>query len=143
MPLTEMQSLLRFEDITLGQIFRTAETFDYSAMDVFANLSGDRSAIHVNPQTAKRCGFPDRLQYGFLLASLMSRIVGTNFDQAVCAAVSMDFVKPVPANVQVDATAEVIQMQAALRSVSLKVTMTSHGVTVIRGKLTAVFLSRS
>ena len=140
MSLAEVLMPIRFEQIERGQSYRTSESFGYSAMDLFAELSGDRSAIHVNGETARRCGFPDRLQYGFLLASLLSRIVGSNFHNAVCAAVSLDFVKPVAAGVRVDVTAEVAQVQLALRSVALRITMTSEEKTVLRGKLTTVFL---
>ncbi len=130
----------RFEQLRPGQLFQTSETFDYGAMDDFAELTGDRSPIHSNMEVAKACGFPDRLQYGFLLAGLLSRIVGSNFHNAVCAAVSLDFVRPVPARAQVDVTAEVTQVQQAMRSVSLRITMNSGDSTVVRGKLTTVFL---
>lgn len=140
MPLTEVATPIRFQQIELGQVFRTSESFGYSEMDDFATLSGDQSAIHTSAEAAKSCGFPDRLQYGFLLASLLSRIVGSNFHQAVCAAVSLDFMKPVPAQTRVDVTAEVAQVQHAMRSVALRITMTSEGNTVVRGKLTTVFL---
>lgn len=112
-------------------------------MDDFAALSGDHSAIHTDLSMAKVCGFPDRLQYGFLLASLLSRIVGSNFHHAVCAAVSLDFVKPVPARAHVEVTAEVTQVQQTMRSVALRITMTSEATTVARGKLTTVFLPES
>ena len=131
---------VRFEEIELGRLFRTSEAFGYLAMDQFAALTGDHSVIHTDPSAAKLCGFPDRLQYGFLLAGLLSRIVGTNFHNAVCAAVSLDFMQPVPAQKRVDVTAEVTQIQHAMRSVALRITMTSEGTTVVRGKLTTVFL---
>lgn len=140
MPLTSVPKLVHFEDIQHGQIFRTSETFSYSAMSAFAQLSGDFSPIHTEADVAKRFNFSDRLQYGFLLASLLSRIVGSNFLHAVCAAVSIDFTKPVPARVRVDVTAEVIQIQQAMRSVLLRITMSSDNSVVARGKLTTVFL---
>lgn len=131
---------LRFHEVKLGQIFSASRIFDYSDMDTFAALSGDFSAIHTDPETAKACGFSDRLQYGFLLASILSRIVGENFDRAVCAAAALDFTNPVPANVQVNVVAEVTQMQYSMRSVSMRITMASMGRTVLRGKLTTIFL---
>lgn len=140
MPLMQAQAPAEFEQIEIGQLFQTSESFGESAMDDFAALSGDFSAIHTDLETARHCGFPDRLQYGFLLASLLSRIVGTNFQRAVCAAVSLDFVKPVPAKVRVDVSAEVMQIQQAMRSVVLRITMFSEGHIVIRGKLTTIFL---
>jgi acyl dehydratase len=139
-PLTTVTPI-RFDQIRLGQLFRTSHTFSYAAMDTFAELTGDCSAIHTDLTVAKAYGFSDRLQYGFLLAGLLSRIVGANFYNAVCAAVSLDFVRPVPATAQVDVTAEVIQLQHVMRSVSLRSTMLSEGSTVLRGKLTVVFLA--
>jgi acyl dehydratase len=129
-----------FEEIQIGRIFHTSERFGHSEMEQFAALSGDHSAVHADPQTAKRFGFPDSLQYGFLLASLLSRIVGTNFEHAVCASVSMDFVKPAIAGEQVDVRAEVTQVQETMRSVLLKITMLSGRDVIVRGKLTTVFL---
>ncbi len=131
---------VRFEQIQVGRVFRASESFGHSEMDQFAILSGDHSAIHADPETARRFGFPDRVQYGFLLASLLSRIVGTNFEHAVCAAVAMDFVKPAIAGERVEVRAEVTQVQEAMRSVTLKITMLHDHDVIVRGKLTTVFL---
>src|ERR1039457_1608906 len=75
-----MESLapVQFEQIQVGRVFHASDSFGHSEMDQFAALSGDHSAIHADAETAKRFGFPDRVQYGFLLVSLLSRIVGTN-----------------------------------------------------------------
>jgi 3-hydroxybutyryl-CoA dehydratase len=139
-PLAATAAPLRFEEIQVGSAFLISETFGHAEMDLFAALSGDRSAIHADPETARRFGFPDRVQYGFLLAGLLSRIVGTNFEHAVCAAVSIDFVKPVVAGNPVDVRAEVTQVQESMRSVKMKIAMVHGGAVVVRGKLTAVFL---
>jgi acyl dehydratase len=132
---------MRFEQIEIGQVFRTSETFGYVEMERFAELSGDRSAIHSDAETARHFGFSDRIQYGFLLTSLLSRIVGENFDRAVCAAVSADFTKPVICGEHIEVRAEVSHVQEAMRSVVLRVTMLRGSDTVLRGKLTTVFLA--
>jgi 3-hydroxybutyryl-CoA dehydratase len=139
-PLASASELVHFEEIQQGQVFRTSETFGYSAMSAFAQLSGDFSPIHTDTEVAKRFSFPDRLQYGFLLASLLSRIVGSNFHHAVCASVSLDFTKPVPAQARVEVTAEVVHIQLVMRTVSLRITMSSNDSVVTRGKLTTIFL---
>jgi acyl dehydratase len=140
MPLNVMPPPARFEQIEIGRVFQTSESFGPPEMDQFAALSGDRSAIHTDPETAKRFGFPDRVQYGFLLAALLSRIVGENFEHAVCAAVQLDFVKPAIAGDRIDVRAEVTQVQQAIRSVVLKITMLNRGEIITRGKLTTIFL---
>ena len=141
MPCHDLPPRAAFETVNIGQVFRVSESFRYTEMDQFAALSGDYSAIHTDAETAKRLGFPDRLQYGFLLASLLSRVVGTNFDSAVCAAVSVDFVKPAIAGERIDVRAEVTQVQKAMRSVVLRITMLGKDGVIARGKLTTVFLS--
>ena len=140
MPLTHPTAPTRFEQIEIGRVYHASESYGHSAMDQFAALSGDHSAIHTNAEIAERFGFLDRVQYGFLLTTLLSRIVGANFEHALCAAVSLDFTKPVLAGEHVDVRAEVVQVQQAMRSVILRITMLSDGGVVARGKLTTVFL---
>jgi 3-hydroxybutyryl-CoA dehydratase len=135
-----MPARARFEQIEVGRVFQTSASFGYAEMDQFAALSGDDSAIHTDPETAKRFGFPDRVQYGFLLAALLSRIVGTNLEHAICAAVQLDFVKPAIAGDRIDVRAEVTQVQEAIRSVVLKITMLNGRDIITRGKLTTIFL---
>jgi acyl-CoA thioesterase FadM len=55
--------------------------------------------------------------------------------------VSLDFVKPAIAGEPVDVRAEVTQVQEAMRSVVLKITMLSDRDVIARGKLTTVFLT--
>lgn len=130
-----------FAEMAVGRVFQTFESFGYGEMDRFAALSGDYSSIHTEGVTARQFGFSDRLQYGFLLASLLSRIVGTNFEHAVCAAVSLDFVKPVSAGERICVRAEVTQVQETMQSVVLKITMMNGRDVIVRGKLTTVFLA--
>lgn len=130
----------RFEEIEVGHVYEACESFGPREMDQFAALSGDHSAIHSDKSTAQRLGFPDRVQYGFLLAALLSRIVGENFHHAVCAAVQLDFVKPAIAGDRVDVRAEVTRVQPAMRSVVLKITMLIGDEVITRGKLTTIFL---
>jgi acyl dehydratase len=133
--------LIGIDKIRIGDLFRCAEAFTAQDMAQFSALSGDHSAIHTYPQTARRFGFPDRLQYGFLLTTLLSRIVGQNFCNALCAAVSIQFSRPVFPGDEVNVSAEVEQIQPIMRSVVLKITMTRKEVIVAHGKLTTVFLA--
>lgn len=131
---------LCFRQLHVGAVFTVSARFGFAEMDQFAALSGDHSAIHTDSETARLLGFPDRVQYGFLLTSLLSRIVGENFHHAVCAAVSIDFVRPAIAGQDVSVRAEVAQLQDAMRSAVLRVTMVAADSVVARGKLTVVFL---
>jgi len=132
---------LTFEEISTGQRFEFDSAFSAADMDRFAELSGDHSPIHTDPLTARQFGFPDRLQYGFLLTTLLSRLVGTHFAHAVCASLSLDFVQPALPGQRIQLAAEVSQIQTTMRSVALKFTLANETAIVARGKLTTVFLS--
>jgi len=140
--LAESLAPVQFEQIQVGRVFHASDSFGHSEMDQFAALSGDHSAIHADAETAKRFGYPDRVQYGFLLICLLSRIVGTNFEHAICADLSVTFVKPAIAGERIDVRAEVTQVQETMRSVVLKITMLNGCDVIARGKLITVFLSR-
>ena len=133
-------SALRFEDVRVGQHYETSEIYTSAILGAFARLSGDYSPIHVDPDAAAEHGFSGRLVYGFLMASLLSQIVGKRFRSAVCVSVSIDFVNPVLLGDEVQASTDVVQVQKALRSVVLSVRFTRGGEIVSRGKLIVQFL---
>lgn len=130
----------RFEELELGQEFTTAELFDATALDRFALLSGDDSPLHADVQTAMRLGFPDRVVYGFHALALLSRIVGTFCQNAICVSVEADFTAPTFCGDRIQVAAEVVKIQRAMRSVTLKVRMLRGDDVVVRGKLTTKFL---
>jgi acyl dehydratase len=130
----------RFEELGLGQEFTTAEVFDATALDSFALLSGDYSRLHADEQAAMGLGFPGRVVYGFQALALLSRIVGTFLQNAICVSVEADFTAPAFCGDRIQVTAEVVKIQQAMRSVTLKVRMLRGDDVVVRGKLTTRFL---
>jgi acyl dehydratase len=130
----------RFEELELGQEFTTAEVFDAAALDRFALLSGDDSPLHTNAQVAMDLGYPGRVVYGFHALALLSRIVGTFFQSAICVSVEADFTAPAFCGNRIQVAAEVVKIQTAMRSVTLKVRMLRGDDVVVRGKLTTKFL---
>jgi 3-hydroxybutyryl-CoA dehydratase len=131
---------LDFEQLELGRQFHASEVYTDATLAAFETLSGDHNPLHTDSAAAVALGFPDRLVYGFQMAALLSGIVRTNLRSAVCASVSLDFVQPVFAGEQIQLTAEVAQLQPALKSVILKAQFTRRAQLVARGKLTVQFL---
>jgi 3-hydroxybutyryl-CoA dehydratase len=131
---------LRFEEISVGDVFTVEALLDESQLDAFATLSGDHSPIHQDPAVARQCGFEGRLAYGFQVLALFSAIVGGNFHTALCTSVSADFIAPAFAGDHVTVRAEVIQIQAAMRTVSLAVRVFRGDSPLVRGKLLTRFL---
>jgi 3-hydroxybutyryl-CoA dehydratase len=131
---------LRFEEISVGDVFTVEALLDESRLDAFATLSGDHSPIHQDPAVARHYGFEGRLAYGFQVLALFSAIVGANFHTALCTSVSVDFIAPAFAGDHVMVRAEVVQMQTAMRTVSLAVKVFRGDSPLIRGKLLTRFL---
>ena len=130
----------RFEELEPGQEFTTSEVFDAAALDRFALLSGDHSPLHTDVQAAMDLGYPGRVVYGFHALALLSRIVGTFFHNAICVSVEADFTEPAFCGERIQVAAEVVKIQTAMRSVTLKVRMLRGDDVVVRGKLTTKFL---
>jgi 3-oxoacyl-[acyl-carrier protein] reductase len=137
---SEAGHLLEFEEIQLGTLLTVTHRFSDEDVDAFVSLSGDNNPLHVHRQTARRAGFQDRTVHGFLLAALVSRISGTSFHNSVCAAISLDFVQPAFPGDRICLTAEVIQVQYTLRTISMKVKFTRGEDVIARGRLTTKFL---
>jgi 3-hydroxybutyryl-CoA dehydratase len=129
-----------FEEIGIGRKFYASEVYTHALLDEFEQLSGDHSPFHAQTNAAAALGFPDRVVYGFLMASLLSRIVGTYFRSGLCVSVSLDFVKPVFVGEEVQLIAEIAQIQPTLKSAVLKAQFMRKDELVARGKLTTQFL---
>ena len=67
---------LDFEDIPVGMEFSLEHTFSAAEVWRFAELSGDYSPLHVDPDYAAGTEFGDCVVHGILLASLFSQAVG-------------------------------------------------------------------
>jgi acyl dehydratase len=131
---------LRFEDVRPGHALTVSETYGGAELDAFATLSGDHSSIHTESQTARQYGYPDRMTYGFLTLTLISRMVGSKLHHALCASVSVDFVSPAFPGERIDLIATVDRVQAAMRSVLFKLRFERGGELLARGRLTTKFL---
>lgn len=61
-----------FDDVSVGDRVQTGHReVTAEAIDAFANLTGDRFAIHMDDAAAKALGFPARVAHGLLVLSLV------------------------------------------------------------------------
>jgi acyl dehydratase len=61
-----------FDDVAPGDRIDTDEiTVTPAAIDAFADLTGDRFAIHMSDTAAQELGFPSRVAHGLLVLSLI------------------------------------------------------------------------
>lgn len=107
-------------------------------VDLFADVSGDRSPLHMDAAFARSRGFPGRVAHGVLLAALASRIVGMGLPgtNALLQSLSLRFAAPAFVGDTVVVSAVVDQVSEAARCVVLRIEATnaSSGETLAKGK---------
>ena len=82
--------------LELGQVYK--ESFSFSQEDVnrFAELTGDTNPIHVDPSYAANTIFKKPIMHGILGASVLSKVLGTQFpgEGTVYLKQEMNFKRP-------------------------------------------------
>lgn len=74
----------RIEDLRPGMQARFSKTITEADIVLFAGVSGDKNAVHVNEEFAACTPFGGRIAHGFLTASVISAAVA-NYLPGPCA----------------------------------------------------------
>ena len=108
-------------------------------IDMFAELSGDVSPIHIDDSFAKGRELKSRIAHGVLLVSYVSRLVGTMLPGAngLLQSVNMDFRRPCYPDTRIRIEGEVVQCVESLRIIKTRITVTdtSDGMIIATGKI--------
>lgn len=109
-------------------------------MELFYRLTGDCSPIHMSDAYAAGRGYPGRVVYGMLGASLFSTLAGVYLPGEHCLlhGVECKFAKPVFIGDTLTVTGEVTETNDTFRTVKIKASITNqNGETVTRGTIRA------
>ena len=92
------------------------------AIDSFAELSGDFSAIHLDDEFARSKGYRSRIAHGVLLGSYISRLIGMYLPgkNGVLQSLSLNFRNPIYADSEVRIVAKVERVFFSVDLVSIK-----------------------
>lgn len=107
-------------------------------IDRFVDLTGDRSAIHVDDEAARERGFRGRVAHGMLLGSLVSALLGTELpgDNGVLQQVKLSFRNPCYVGDRLELRLQVSEYVASVRVLILDVLIRNQdGMTVATGKV--------
>jgi 3-hydroxybutyryl-CoA dehydratase len=130
-------------DLTIGQRAEFHAVITDNDIEAFANLSGDRSPLHIDGAFARDRGFGDRVVHGAHLIALASRLVGMYLPgrNALLQAVNASFAAPVLPGTRVTVSGVVEQVSDSVRSAGLKLRIVNSdtGATLARGRLTVGF----
>lgn len=109
------------EDLRVGQQATFSKTINDADILLFAGVSGDHNAIHVNEEFAATTRFGGRIAHGFLTASVISAAVANHLPGPGTVYISqqLNFRAPVRPGQTVDAVVRVSAIDAVRRRVTL------------------------
>lgn len=133
------------EDLSEGMVASFAKTITEADIVLFAGVSGDNNAIHINEEFAASTPFGGRIAHGFLTASVISAAIANRLPGpgTVYLSQQMSFRAPVRPGDTVHATVTVKTVDAARRRVTLETVCRVGGVVVIDGEALVMTTSRA
>ena len=131
-----------FSELSIGmsECFEAIVTEDM--MNSFCNITGDINPLHNDRDYAISKGFPDRVCYGMLTASLLSTFAGVYLPGEHCLIHEVDskFVKPVFAGDHLKVSGEITELNDTFQQATMKVAITNQkGEKVLRAKMKVGF----
>ena len=123
------------EDLTPGMSATFAKTITEADIVLFAAVSGDNNAIHINEEFAQTTQFKGRIAHGVLTASVISAAIAGRLPGpgTVYLGQNLRFKAPVRPGDTVHATVTVKEIMSEKRRVSLSTVCTVAGKVVIEG----------
>ena len=124
------------EDLSVGMSATFSKTITEADIVLFAGVSGDTNAIHVNEEYAATTAFKGRIAHGFLSASVISAAVANRLPGpgAIYIDQHLKFLAPVRPGDTVHATVTVREVIADRGRVVLHTTCSVKGAVVIDGE---------
>ena len=126
------------EDLEVGMSATFSKTITEADIVLFAGVSGDNNAIHINEEFAKTTPFKGRIAHGFLTASTLSAVIANKLPGpgTIYISQAMRFVGPVRPGDTVHAEVTVKQLIADRSRVVLTTTCRVSGAVVVEGEAT-------
>lgn len=133
------------EDLSVGMSAEISKTITDADIVMFAGVSTDINAVHLNEEFGKTTMFGGRIAHGMLTASLISAVVGNKLPGAGCIYVgqTLKFKAPVRPGDTVTAKATVKEVMVDKCRVILDTVCTVAGKVVIEGEATMMPSSRA
>ncbi len=128
---------MKLSDIKIGMEASVSKTITEVDVVLFAGLSLDINAVHLNEEYAKKSMFKTRIAHGLLSAGLISSALGTKLpgEGTIWLNQDMKFTAAVRIGDTVTATVKVLEMRPEKGIVTLETICTNQkGEAVIVGK---------
>jgi 3-hydroxybutyryl-CoA dehydratase len=124
------------EDLQVGMRATFSKTITEADIVLFAGVSGDNNAVHINEEFAASTRFGGRIAHGFLTASVISAAVANRLPGpgTIYLSQQLNFRAPVRPGQTVHASVSVSAIDLARRRVSLDTVCRVGDIVVIDGQ---------
>ena len=132
------------EDLQPGMSASMAKTVTEADIVLFAGISTDTNAVHLNEEFAKTTMFGGRIAHGMLSVGFISAVLGTRLPGpgSIYMGQTLKFKAPVRPGDTVTATVTVKEVVLEKKRVILDTVCTVNGKPVIEGEATIMCTSR-
>ena len=135
MSTTPVARELRFDDINVGDSASVEHRVSEKDVAAFAEVSGDRSPLHVDETYASATPLGKRVVHGMLLGAFVSQLIGMQLPgrRALILTTTLEFKKPVHIEDLIRVEGTVVRTSAATRIIEVAITILVHNVTMVQG----------
>jgi 3-hydroxybutyryl-CoA dehydratase len=136
---------MRIDEIHVGDVAELAKTVTESDIALFAGVTGDFNAVHIDAEAAKKSVFGERIAHGMLSAGFISAVLGMRLpgSGSIYLSQTLRFTKPVRIGDTVTARVEVLEVLTAKRRVRLATSCRNqNGQVVVDGEAVVMVESR-
>lgn len=132
---TRMPSLF-LEDLAVGQTAEQTRVADESAIQAFAEVSGDHNPVHLDEAFAATTQFGGRIAHGMLSAAWISALIASELPGpgAIYLSQSLRFRRPVKVGDAVTVRATIREIDADKAKVLLDTVCVVNGKAVVEGE---------
>ncbi len=125
-----------FEDLSVGQEASTSNTVTADVIRAFADVSGDRNPVHIDPDYAAGTIFKERIAHGMLSAAFISAVFGMQLPGpgAIYISQTMNFTAPVKIGDVVVTTVKVAELIPEKKRARFDCVCTVNGKPVVQGE---------
>jgi len=121
------------DQLNIGEKASLTKQITESDVLRFAEVTGDRNPIHLDPEYASKTRFKERIAHGMLTASLISAVISTRLlgPGNIYVSQSLEFKAPVKLGDIIQAEVELIEKIPEKNRVRLKTTCRNQDGTVV------------
>jgi 3-hydroxybutyryl-CoA dehydratase len=131
-----LRQVYRFEDLEPGMEASLARTVSAADILGFAEITGDRNPVHLDPEYAAKTVFKEPIAHGMLTAGYISAVFASELPGpgAIYVSQTLNFRAPVKAGDRVVAKVRIVEIYPARRRVRFECICAVDGKPVLEGE---------